>query len=137
MSLGDWRGLVDSWKVLRVDEHDGRDVVLIRVERGELPRLTLTFDLETGDVLVADGAILVEHLGMAMPTRSEFSDFRPVEVPGGVIRVPWRSATTDQHTGRTETVVTSIATGQAPPADEPLFDVPLPDAAAALQPAGR
>jgi len=48
---GDWLDFYDSIEVLRSQELDGQKVYVLKLERGDLPPVTIFVDIATGDVL--------------------------------------------------------------------------------------
>jgi len=103
----DWRDHFDSITVIRADIFDDKEVYVVELKAGDLPAMTVFVDAITGDVLLSKITSIQEGgIGIPVTTRSE--DFR--EVYG--IRVPSRSISSNEQTGRTtvedETIETNI-----------------------------
>jgi CubicO group peptidase (beta-lactamase class C family) len=103
----DWRDYFDSIKVVRADILDDREVYVLELKFGELPAMTVFVDAVTGDVLLSE-IISMQEGGIGIPVTTLFEDFR--EVHG--IRVPFRSISSNEQSGRTiiedETIETNI-----------------------------
>jgi len=104
---GDWRDYFDSIKVLRADILDDKEVYVVELKAGDLPAMTVFVDAVTGDVLLSE-IISIQEGGIGIPVTIRSEDFR--EVHG--IRVPSRSISSNEHSGRTivedETIETNI-----------------------------
>ncbi|MFC1910412.1 serine hydrolase [Chloroflexota bacterium] len=104
---GDWREYFDSIKVLRVDNLDDKKVYVVELKVGDLPAMTVFVDAITGDVLLSK-IVSIQEGGIGIPVTTRSEDFR--EVHG--IRVPSRSISSNEQTGRTivedETIETNI-----------------------------
>jgi CubicO group peptidase (beta-lactamase class C family) len=104
---GDWRDYFDSIKVLRADILDDKEVYIVELKAGDLPVMTVFVDAITGDVLLSE-IISLQEGGIGIPVTIRSEDFQ--EVYG--IRVPSRSITSNEETGRTivedETIETNI-----------------------------
>jgi hypothetical protein len=104
---GDWRDYFDSIKVLRADILDDKEVYVVELKAGDLPAMTVFVDAVTGDVLLSE-IISIQEGGISIPVTIRSEDFR--EVHG--IRVPSRSISSNEHSGRTivedETIETNI-----------------------------
>jgi len=92
---GDWRDYYDSIQVLRSDILAGRKVYVLDFKWGNLPIVTMFVDSETGDVLKSTVVIMTEG-DIGIPVTTLYEDFR--EVFG--IRVPFRSISSNEHSGR-------------------------------------
>jgi hypothetical protein len=93
---GDWRDYFDSIKVVRADVLDNKEVYVVELKFGDLPTMTVFVDAVTGDVLLSQ-VISMQEGGIGIPVTIRFEDFQ--EVHG--IRVPFRSITSNEETGRT------------------------------------
>ena len=93
--LGDWRDFNDSTRVLRSQDLDGRKVYMLRLERGDLPPLTIYMDATTGDVIKSDVVVLQEG-GIGIPVVTRYEDYR--EVHG--IRIPFRTISSNEASGQ-------------------------------------
>ena len=93
---GDWRDYFDSIKVLRADTLDDKEVYVVELKAGDLPAMTVFVDAATGDVLLSE-IISLQEGGIGIPVTTRSEDFR--EVYG--IRVPSRSISSNEQTGRT------------------------------------
>jgi len=104
---GDWRDYFDSINVVRADTLDDKEVYVVELKSGDLPAMTVFVDAVTGDVLLSE-IISLQEGGIGIPITIRSEDFR--EVYG--IRVPLRSITSNEQTGRTivedETIETNI-----------------------------
>jgi len=104
---GDWRDYFDSINVVRADILDDEEVYVVELKAGDLPAMTVFVDAVTGDVLLSE-IISIHEGGISIPVTTRSEDFR--EVYG--IRVPSRSITSNEETGRTivedETTETNI-----------------------------
>ncbi|MFC1927020.1 serine hydrolase [Chloroflexota bacterium] len=104
---GDWRDYFDSIKVLRADILDDKEVYVVELKAGDLPAMTVFVDAITGDVLLSE-IISLQEGGIGIPVTIRSEDFQ--EVYG--IRIPSRSITSNEETGRTivedETIETNI-----------------------------
>ena len=103
----DWRDYFDSIEVVRADVLDHKEVYVVELKGGDLPVMIVFVDAITGDVLLSE-EISIQEGGIGIPVTTKFGDFG--EVHG--IRVPSRSITSNEQTGRTiiedETVETNI-----------------------------
>jgi hypothetical protein len=103
----DWRDYFDSIKVARADIVDDEEVYVVELKAGDLPVMTVFVDAVTGDVLLSE-VISIQEGGIGIPVTTRFEDFG--EVYG--IRLPSRSITSNEQTGRTiiedETIETNI-----------------------------
>ena len=92
----DWREFFDSIRVLKTGESDGRKVYLLKLQRGELPPLTVYVDADTGDVLKSEMIFLAKG-GIGIPVVSRYEDYREVHD----IRIPFRFIFSNEWSGRT------------------------------------
>jgi hypothetical protein len=92
----DWRDYFDSINVVRADSLDDDEVYVVELKSGDLPVMTVYVDAATGDVLLSETISILEG-GIGLPVITRFEDFR--EVYG--IRVPSRSISSNEETGRT------------------------------------
>jgi hypothetical protein len=103
----DWRDYFDSVKVVRADTLDDKEVYVVKLKYGDLPTITVYVDALTGDVLLSEVTSMQEG-GIGIPVTTRFEDFQ--EVHG--IRIPLRSISTNEESGRTvfedETIETNI-----------------------------
>lgn len=95
--LGGWRSWYPEMQVIQRLEHEGRDVVLVRVGDTSGPGRTLYVDLESGQVLREDSMTHVDTIGRT-GQRLTFGDYR--ETSGMLL----------PH--RTETVLANPMTGR-------------------------
>jgi hypothetical protein len=107
VTTSDWRDYFDSIKVIRADILDDKEVYVVELKAGDLPTMTVFIDAITGDVLLSK-IISIQEGGIGIPVTTRSEDFR--EVYG--IRVPSRSISSNEQTGRTivedETIETNI-----------------------------
>ncbi len=92
----DWRDFFDSIRVLYTRELDGRKGYVLKLQRGELPPVTVYVDADTGDVLRSE-TIVLGLGGIDTPVGSRYEDYR--EVHG--VRIPFRLVSSDEESGRT------------------------------------
>ena len=93
---GDWRDFFDSIQVLRSDKLEECEVYILRLERNELPPLTIYIDATTGDILKSVMVVLsTGYIGI--PVETIYEDYR--EVNG--VRIPFRIISSNEHSGRT------------------------------------
>lgn len=100
-----WGDFFDSIRVLSASELEGRNIYVVELQRGELPPTTVYVDAETGDVLMAEGTVLVKG-GVGIPVVSRFEDFR--EVHG--VRIPFRTISSNEVSGRVVVQIDSVQT---------------------------
>jgi len=104
---GDWRDYFDSIKVVRADILDDKEVYVVELKAGDLPVMTVFVDAVTGDVLLSE-IISLQEGDISIPVTIRSEDFRKVHG----IRVPSRSISSNEHSGRTivedETIETNI-----------------------------
>jgi len=104
---GDWRDYFDSIEVVRADILDDKEVYVVELKAGDLPAMTVFVDAITGDVLLSE-IISLQEGGIGIPVTIRSEDFREVHD----IRVPSRSISSNEETGRTivedETIETNI-----------------------------
>jgi hypothetical protein len=102
---GDWNDYFDSVEVVRSDQVKDRQVIVIRLEKGDLPSRMYWIDAENGDVLV------VKQVAVAGPIRIPVtitnSDFE--EIDG--IRTAMRVEIANPATGNTILTVDKIESG--------------------------
>ena len=103
----DWRDFFDSIRVENTGELDGRKVYVLKLQRGELPPVTVNIDADTGDLLKSEMIVLARG-GMAFPVVSRFEDYR--EIHG--VRIPFRTISNNELIGQTtiqfDTIETNI-----------------------------
>ncbi len=92
---GDWRDFYDSIQVLRSDNLDGQKVYVLRLERGDLPPVTIFVDSATGDVLKSIVVVIIEG-GIGIPVTALYEDYR--EVHG--VRIAFRTISSNEQSGR-------------------------------------
>ena len=92
----DWRDFFDSIRVLKTGELDGRKVYVLKLQRGEVPPVTVYVDADTGDLLQSE-TIVLGLGGIGTPVVNRYEDYR--ETHG--IRIPFRIVYSDEETGRT------------------------------------
>ena len=102
---GDWRDFFDSIRVLNTGELDGTKVYVLKLQRGELPPVTVHVDVDTGDVLKSETIILAKG-GISIPVVSQFEDYR--EING--VRIPFRTISSNELSGREVIQIDSIET---------------------------
>jgi CubicO group peptidase (beta-lactamase class C family) len=94
--IGDWSDFNDSTQQLRSDRLDEREVYVLRLERDDLPPLTIYVDATSGDVLKSIVVTLSEGY-IGIPVETLYEDYR--EVDG--VRIPFRQISSNEQTGRT------------------------------------
>lgn len=110
--LGDWRECLDGVRVTGRAEIDGRAVIVVEGTPGELPKMTLSIDAETGDILRIDKMMdLPEFPGLKLPVTTDLRDWR--EVSG--IRVPHELVTKTEQNGRFILRLSEVKTGVTVP----------------------
>jgi len=92
----DWRDHFSSIKVIRADILDDKEVYVVELKASDLPAMTVFVDAKTGDVLLSK-IVSIQEGGIGIPVTTRSEDFR--EVHG--IRVPSRSTSSNEQTGRT------------------------------------
>ena len=88
---GDWRDFFDSIRVVNTGELDGTKVYVLKLQRGELPSVTVHVDADSGDLLKSETIVLARG-GISIPVVSRFEDYR--EVHG--VRIPFRTITSNE-----------------------------------------
>ena len=91
----DWRDSFDAIRVLNTGDMNGRKVYVLKLQRGELPPITIYVDTDTGDLLKSETIVLAQA-GIAIPVVDLYEDFR--EIHG--IRIPFRSISSNEASGR-------------------------------------
>lgn len=104
--FGDWFDYYDSAQVVRNAELEGNEVHVLKLERGELPPVTIYVDANNGDILKVEMVILTEG-GIGIPVETLYEDYR--EVKG--VRIPFKSISSNEASGQTIMQVTEIKTG--------------------------
>ncbi len=94
--FGDWRDFNHSISMLGAQELDGNEVYALKLERDDLPPITIYVDTTTGDVLKVV-IIFVAEGGVAIPIVVRYEDYRVVNG----VRIPFRSISSNENTGRT------------------------------------
>jgi hypothetical protein len=116
----DWRDYCDSIEVVRADVLNDEEVYIVDLKAGDLPAMTVFVDVVTGDVLRSE-TISIQEGGIGILVTTRFEDFG--DVYG--IRLPSRSITSNEETGRTiiedETIETNIQL------DDDLFILTAPE----------
>jgi len=133
--LGDWRVGFADIRVLRRDEVAGRPAIVVALQDGELPPVTVWVSSDNGDILRVDSAELLPG-GQQLPQTITFSDWRDVggghgssgDSGGASVRVPFHSVTKSEATGRIEVQYELAETGLAFP--DTLFRIEPPAAPA-------
>jgi len=92
---GDWLDFYDSIQVLRSDNLDGQKVYVLKLERGDLPPVTIFIDAANGDVLKSVVVVITEG-GIGIPITTRYEDFR--EVHG--IRTAFRAISSNEQSGQ-------------------------------------
>jgi hypothetical protein len=104
---GDWRDFFDSIEVLRSQELDGQKVYVLKLERGDLPSVTIFVDAANGDVLKSM-AVVIQEGGIGIPITTRYEDYR--EVYG--IRISFRVISGSEQSGQiiiqTETIEVNL-----------------------------
>jgi len=93
--FGDWRDFYDSIQMLRYDSLDGQEVYVLKLERGNLPPVTIFIDTTTGDVLKSI-VVSIQEGGIGIPVTTKYEDYR--EVHG--VRIPFRMISSNEYSGR-------------------------------------
>lgn len=93
----DWREDFEKIQVLKRSEHEGTQVVLIRIKNPDAPGITLYVDPSNGDVLRFDTSMPVPGANMEIPITVYLEDYR--EIDG--IRIPFKTTTENAESGRT------------------------------------
>ncbi len=91
----DWRDFYDSIQVLRSDNLDGEKVYVLKLERGDLPPVTIFVDAANGDVLKSVVVVILEG-GIGIPITTQYEDYR--EVHG--IRTSFRAISSNEQSGQ-------------------------------------
>ena len=91
----DWRGFFDSIRMLDTGELDGSRVYVLKLQRDDLPPVTVWVDADNGDLLKSETIILARG-GIGIPVVSLYEDYR--EVHG--IRMPFRLIASNELSGR-------------------------------------
>ena len=92
---GDWRDFYDSIQVLHSDNLDGQEVYVLRLERGQLPPVTIFVDATNGDVLKSI-VVAIQEGGIGIPITTQYEDYR--EVHG--FRTSFRAISSNEQSGR-------------------------------------
>jgi hypothetical protein len=92
----DWRNYFDLINVVRSDILDDKDVYVVELQAGDLPAMTVFIDAITGDVLLSE-IISLQEGGIGILVTTKYEDFR--DMFG--IRIPYRSISSNEQTGRT------------------------------------
>ena len=92
---GDWLDFYDSIQVLRSDNLDGQKVYVLKLERGDLPPVTIFVDAANGDVLKSV-VVAIQEGGIGIPITTLYEDFR--EVHG--IRTAFRAISSNEQIGQ-------------------------------------
>ena len=92
---GDWRDFFDSIEVLRSQELDGQEVYVLKLERGDLPSVTIFVDAANGDVLKSV-VVVIQEGGIGIPITTQYEDYR--EVYG--VRIPFRAISSIEQSGQ-------------------------------------
>jgi hypothetical protein len=104
---GDWLDFFDSIEVLRSQELDGQKVYVLKLERGDLPSVTIFVDAANGDVLKSM-AVVIQEGGIGIPITTRYEDYR--EVYG--IRISFRVISGSEQSGQiiiqTETIEVNL-----------------------------
>ncbi|HEX6883565.1 MAG TPA: serine hydrolase domain-containing protein [Planctomycetota bacterium] len=106
--FGDWRRRFDAAEVVRVLAEGERELVQVRLTKGEAPPTQVTLDLATGDLVRAEVRELVDGIG-ALPKTVHFEDWR--DVSG--LRLPMRVISIDEASGRVVVEYTELEPGLA------------------------
>ncbi|MEE8598535.1 MAG: serine hydrolase [Dehalococcoidales bacterium] len=92
---GDWLDFYDSIEVLRSQELDGQEVYVLKLERGDLPSVTILVDATTGDVLKSV-VVVIQEGGIGIPITTQYEDYR--EVNG--VRMSFRAISSNENSGQ-------------------------------------
>jgi len=92
---GDWLDFYDSIEVLRSQELDGQKVYVLKLERGELPAVTIFVDAANGDVLKSM-VVVIQEGGIGIPIITRYEDYR--EMYG--IRTSFRAISSNEQSGQ-------------------------------------
>jgi len=109
---GDWYDFYDSARLIRSDELNGNNVYVLQLRRGELPPVTIYVDAGNGDVLKAEMVVLTEG-GIGIPVEVLYEDYRKV----GGVRIPFRTVSSNEASGRTVMQIEEIETRLKPDDD--------------------
>ena len=82
--------------MVRADTLDDKEAYVVKLKYGDLPAMIVYVDAVTGDVLLSEVTSMQEG-GIGIPVTTRFEDFQ--EVHG--IRIPLRSISTNEESGRT------------------------------------
>jgi len=104
--LGDWFDFCDSAQVVRNAELEGNKVYVLKLERGDLPPITIYVDANNGDILKEELVILTEG-GIGIPIETLYEDYRKVKG----VRIPFRTISSNEASGRTVMQIKEIKTG--------------------------
>ena len=119
----DWRDFFDSLRVLSTGEVDRKKVYVLRLQRGEVPRVTVHVDANNGDLLKSE-TILLAKGGIGIPVVIRYEDYR--EVHG--LRIPFRLVSSNELSGRSvfqyDTIKANVEVNDdiftlSPPAEDP------------------
>jgi CubicO group peptidase (beta-lactamase class C family) len=102
---GDWNDYFDSVEVVRSDTVNDRPVIVIRLQKGDLPSRMYAIDAENGDVLVVKQVAIAGP--MRIPVTITHSDFE--EIDG--IRTAMRIEIANPATGNTILTLDKIESG--------------------------
>ncbi len=92
---GDWLDFYDSIEVLRSQELDGQEVYVLKLERSDLPSVTILVDATTGDVLKSV-VVAIQEGGIGIPITTQYEDYR--EVNG--VRMSFRAISSNEQSGQ-------------------------------------
>ncbi|MCZ6835613.1 MAG: hypothetical protein O7G85_07550, partial [Planctomycetota bacterium] len=104
--LGALGNLYDSVRIVGVEEFEGREVIRVKLGRGELPDETAFFDAENGDLLKVNSSMIVIGT-ITMSVVVLFEDYR--EIDG--LRMPFRFISSSEANGKTIMQFEQLKTG--------------------------
>jgi hypothetical protein len=105
--VGDWTDNFSSIEFVKEVIENDRKVWIFKMQEGEDPARTVAIDQSTGDVVFVKSKQPIPELGVAMPYKLFYSDFR--EVDG--VRIPMTVEERNDMTGKTVTTLREVETG--------------------------
>ena len=115
---GDWSKQFDKVNVLRAETYKKRKTYVVELLIDELPPVIVSVDAETGDLLKLVTHVVSSDSAMEIPIKINFEKHRDEDG----VRMPWRSISSNDMTGRVIAEVTSVETN--PDIDAKLFELP-------------
>jgi CubicO group peptidase (beta-lactamase class C family) len=105
--VGDWAENFSSIEFVKEVIEDDRKVWIFKMQEGEDPARTVAVDQTTGDVVFVKSKQPIPELGIALPYKLFYRDFK--EVDG--VRVPMTVEAQNDMTGKAITTILEIETG--------------------------